>query len=131
MVAQIIQSDPQSYSDVVLGYVAANSEPSTAYTDKLLRPTTWGGAIELSAFSTYFGVEIRCWDVKSGVCNRFGEDRGYSMCWMLVYSGIHYDALHVHFPGAGTGYNTLFPTAPDAALEDACNRLITALRSQH
>ncbi|WFD36163.1 ubiquitin-specific protease otu1 [Malassezia cuniculi] len=123
--AQIIESDPHAFPDAVLG------EPRSSYVAKLLKPTTWGGALELAVFSQYFGVEIWCWDVQSGVCHRFGEGNGYATCWMLVYSGIHYDALEARPSTSSAQVNTIFSTAQDDTLEKAATELIALLRAKH
>lgn len=56
---------------------------------KLVKPTTWGGAVELALFAAHFQVEIWCWDAKSGVCHKFGEQQGYSTAWLLAYAGMY------------------------------------------
>lgn len=112
-----IESDSATFSDAVLGM------PRAAYVAKLRSPATWGGAIELAALSEHFGVEIWCWDVQSGACHRFGEGRARAACWMLVYSGIHYDVIEAQ----GARRTTAFAEPP----VDACVELISALRAQH
>lgn len=112
-----IEGDPAAFSDAVLGM------PRAKYVAQLRSPTTWGGAIELAALSAHFGVEIWCWDVQSGACHRFGEGRAYAVCWMLVYSGIHYDVIEAR----GARQTTAFADPP----VDACVELISALRAQH
>lgn len=87
VVAEVIRNDPESYPDVVLG------QPRDAYIAKILSPQTWGGAIELSILSAHFGIEIDSIDVASGTIHRFGEDMGYENRGIVIYSGIHYDAL--------------------------------------
>lgn len=87
VVAEVIRGDPDSYPDVVLG------QPRDSYISKILSPQTWGGAIELSILSAHFGIEIDSIDVASGTIHRFGEDMGYENRGIVIYSGIHYDAL--------------------------------------
>lgn len=55
---------------------------------KLLQPKTWGGGVELALFAAHFRAEIWCWDVKHGVCHRFGEDGAYPTLWILSYAGM-------------------------------------------
>lgn len=45
--------------------------------------------MELALFAAHFQVEIWCWDVKSGVCHKFGEQQGYSTAWLLAYAGMY------------------------------------------
>lgn len=63
-------------------------EPREAYIRKLLQPKTWGGGVELALFAAHFRTEIWCWDVKHGVCHRFGEDAAYPTLWVLSYAGM-------------------------------------------
>nr|CDI56637.1 cysteine protease [Melanopsichium pennsylvanicum 4]SNX87797.1 related to OTU1 \ len=106
IVASAIRSNPEEYPDIVLG------QSRDSYISKILSPQTWGGAIELSILSKHFGVELVSIDVASGTTHRFGEDVGYENRGLLVYSGIHYDALTL-LPGAeearGDGETTIFP----------------------
>ena len=66
------------------------------YISTILRPTAWGGAIELSILATYYNTEIASIDVETGRVDHFqptssiippSGNRG-----ILIYSGIHYDA---------------------------------------
>ncbi|CAO3703270.1 unnamed protein product [Rhizopus stolonifer] len=86
VIVERIKSDPVSYPDVVLG------QDRDAYIQWIQKPTSWGGAIELSIFSTHFGVEIDSIDVQTGRVDKFGEG-SFSEKVLIVYSGIHYDAL--------------------------------------
>lgn len=51
----------------------------------------WGGQIELDIFSRHFDVEICSIDVQTLRVDRYNEG-AKNMC-ILVYSGIHYDAI--------------------------------------
>lgn len=122
-----IRENPAEYPDAVLG------EARDTYIAKLLRPTTWGGALEIAVFAQTLRVEIWCWDIQSGVCHRFGEGQGFENVWLLAYSGIHYDAL-IALPEAGTPLEwatTTFPHTDAALLVDAGTRLAETLRSRH
>lgn len=89
------------------------SMPREQYIDTILRPSTWGGAIELGILATYFKTEIASIDVETGRIDRFApppqRSSGnrcsvVSICsreqaltvtlgrCLVVYSGIHYDA---------------------------------------
>ncbi len=99
-VASAIRADPDAYPDIVLG------QPRDSYISKILSPTAWGGAIELSILSAHFGVEIDSIDVATGTVHRFGEDMAYENRGIVVYSGIHYDALTLV---EGLSETTVFP----------------------
>lgn len=43
----------------------------------------------------YFGREIAAYDVQTKRCDLYGQDAGYSERVMLIYDGLHYDALAV------------------------------------
>ena len=58
-----------------------------------LREASWGGAIEAQILSEHFGIVITVIDTKSGSMTDFGEGIGSSQRMILVYDGIHYDAL--------------------------------------
>ena len=63
-VADEVVKDPQTWSEPVLGM-----EPRR-YADKMLKSTTWGGAIELAVISTAYQVEIDSVDVQTGRADR-------------------------------------------------------------
>lgn len=94
LAASLILSNPIEYGEVVLG-----REPS-AYVQWLLKPNSWGGAIELAVFSSHFAVEIASVDVATGRVDLFGEGRAYDRRVYLLYSGIHYDALVLSSDGS-------------------------------
>jgi len=86
VVAASIQSDPINYSDAILG------RPVDQYVEWILKPNSWGGAIELAIFSKYFEIEIDSFDVANGRTDKFGEGQ-YDERVLVMYTGIHYDAL--------------------------------------
>lgn len=60
-----------------------------------------GGAIELSILSRHYGRQIDAYDIQTKRCDRYGQDEGYSERVMLIYDGLHYDAMAVSaFEGA-------------------------------
>ncbi|WVR06526.1 hypothetical protein IAU60_003557 [Kwoniella sp. DSM 27419] len=115
-VAFAIRDDPFTYSE---------------YIDKILKPETWGGAIELSIFSKHYRTEISSFDVATGRCDRFGQDEYDSRC-LLVYSGIHYDALTLSpVPVSPPSFHTtVFPITDDSILPTA-EKLISQLKARH
>ncbi|CAI0379787.1 unnamed protein product [Linum tenue] len=53
----------------------------------------WGGAIELAILADYYGREIAAYDIQTSRCDLYGQDKKYSERVMLIYDGLHYDAL--------------------------------------
>ncbi|KAJ3236134.1 aminotransferase [Chytriomyces hyalinus] len=87
LVADAIAQDPIEYNEAVLGKTPA------AYTAWIRKLESWGGAIELAAFTKHFKCEIWSIDVSTLRVDRFGEGRGFERVAVLFYSGIHYDAV--------------------------------------
>ncbi|KAK0106474.1 ubiquitin-specific protease otu1 [Cadophora gregata f. sp. sojae] len=85
IIATAIQSEPETYSKVVL-----EQEPDD-YCRWIQTLDAWGGAIEMGILANYFGVEVCSIDVQSLRIDRFNED-ALTRC-ILVYSGIHYDTI--------------------------------------
>ncbi|GAC76277.1 OTU-like cysteine protease [Moesziomyces antarcticus T-34] len=112
-VADAIRSNPSTYPDIVLG------QPREAYISKILNPQTWGGAIELSILAEHFGVELTSVDVASGTIHRFGEDKNFENRGIVIYSGIHYDAVAlIDRPGASLDRGTtVFPNLSAVGVE--------------
>ncbi|KAJ3510281.1 hypothetical protein NLJ89_g4772 [Agrocybe chaxingu] len=88
IVAEGIQSNPDLYNEAILGMSPSH------YIATILKPTTWGGAIELGILAAHFRTEIASIDVETGRIDHFTPpgDFGASMRCLLIYSGIHYDA---------------------------------------
>ncbi|KAI0345374.1 OTU-domain-containing protein [Trametopsis cervina] len=91
IVADEIRKDPETWSDVILGH------PRDEYISTILKPSSWGGAIELSILAKHYSTEIASVDVETGRIDTFsppaetdGGNRG-----ILIYSGIHYDAATI------------------------------------
>jgi len=125
LVAEAIRADPDTYSDAVLG------QSRDQYIQKISQSTTWGGAIELSIFSKHYQTEISSFDVGTGRCDRFGEGDYDSRC-ILVYSGIHYDAVTLSpLPSSPAEFHqTVFPVSDDIILVTA-SKLVSQLKSRH
>ncbi|KAL1933376.1 hypothetical protein VTP01DRAFT_7466 [Rhizomucor pusillus] len=125
VVATCIANDPVTYSDVTLG------QDRDKYIQWIQQDSSWGGAIELAILSAYYGVEIDSIDVQTGRIDKFGEGR-YPERVLVVYSGIHYDALGLS-PAAGfppafdqTRFNT-----SDNEILIAAQELVEKLRRKH
>ncbi|KAI3627752.1 OTU1 [Malassezia furfur] len=134
LAVRLLRAAPTEYSDAMLGWVERCScrEPREAYMHKLLQPKTWGGGVELALFAAHFRAEIWCWDVKHGVCHRFGEDGAYPTLWILSYAGIHYDVIEQERQSdTGPEHVTAFDRSATAELRAACERLVRELQQQH
>ncbi|KAI0727208.1 OTU-domain-containing protein [Fomitopsis betulina] len=88
IVADAIRRDAEAWSDAILG------RSRDEYISTILKPSTWGGAIELTILASHYSTEIASVDVETGRVDHFtpspAKDSG-NRC-IVVYSGIHYDA---------------------------------------
>ena len=89
IIATTVSSNPEDYSEAMLG------KPNQEYCEWIMKPNSWGGAIELSILSQFYGLEIAVVDSSNGIINRFGEDKQYSHRVFLIFDGIHYDPLYL------------------------------------
>ncbi|XP_004294379.1 PREDICTED: ubiquitin thioesterase OTU1 [Fragaria vesca subsp. vesca] len=87
VIAATVASDPTKYSEAFLG------KPNEEYCVWILNPEKWGGAIELSILADYYGREIAAYDIQTTRCDLYGQEKNYSERVMLIYDGLHYDAL--------------------------------------
>lgn len=87
LVADIIVSNPDEYSEAVLG------RSPVGYARWIKETKSWGGGIELAIFSSYFETEIASIDVSTRRVDLFGTGSNFKQRVYLLYSGIHYDAL--------------------------------------
>lgn len=92
IIAQHVASDLETYNEAFLG------KPNAEYVDWIRHPDSWGGAIEVSILSSFYGVEIDVVDITNTIINRFGEDRNYGVRVFLLFDGIHYDPLYLETP---------------------------------
>ncbi|KAI4388188.1 hypothetical protein MLD38_000541 [Melastoma candidum] len=87
VIAATVASAPEKYSEAFLG------KPNGEYCNWILDPEKWGGAIELSILASYYGREIAAYDIQTTRCDLYGQEMKYSERVMLIYDGLHYDAL--------------------------------------
>eukprot|EP00913_Durusdinium_trenchii_P029723 g27856.t1 len=87
LVAQRIKEDPERFSEAFL------AKPNEEYCSWILKDGSWGGAIELSILAEHFQCEIAAYDICTKRRDLHGEGQGYRTRCMLIYDGIHYDAL--------------------------------------
>lgn len=113
IVAQTIQSNPETYSKAVLD----NKDPDE-YCRWIQSEDAWGGQIELNIISHHFDVEICSIDVQGLRIDRYNEGRP-KRC-IVVYSGIHYDTIALNpFDSSPESDKKMFDTADDVILASA------------
>ncbi|KAH7395708.1 hypothetical protein BKA64DRAFT_66560 [Cadophora sp. MPI-SDFR-AT-0126] len=123
IIATAIQSEPETYSKVVL-----EQEPDD-YCRWIQTPDAWGGAIEMGIMANYFGVEICSIDVQSLRIDKFNEN-ALTRC-ILVYSGIHYDTIAESPMTANPEFDTkVWGTEDDEILQGAL-ALCKKLQAKH
>lgn len=89
LIAQHVSNDKESYTEAFLG------RPNLEYCEWIMKSSSWGGAIEVSILSSYYGVEFAVVDITNALINRFGEDKDFGMRAFLLFDGIHYDPLYL------------------------------------
>eukprot|EP00842_Homolaphlyctis_polyrhiza_P004186 jgi/Hompol1/4769/HPOL_003869-RA len=86
VVARDIMADSEEYSDAVLG------RERSEYCKWIVRPESWGGAIELAVLARHLRTQISSIDVATGRIDCFGQG-DYPTKVFVLYTGIHYDAI--------------------------------------
>ncbi|KAI8876247.1 OTU-domain-containing protein [Backusella circina FSU 941] len=125
VVADNIKADPMTYSDVTLG------QPREKYIEWIQTANAWGGAIELAIFASHFGIEIDSIDVQTGRIDKFGEGK-YDKRVLIVYSGIHYDALALSpMKDAPTDFDQTQFSMDEEFVLSAAKQMADVLNKQH
>ena len=123
LVAGVLAADPSQYTPEVLG------APLAAYTAELLRETTHGGEVELSALAGALGLCLAVVDLATPpaqpvalrLYNAPARRRGY-----LLYTGTHYDPLR---RGSALAFEGAAGCAALAALDENARALGARLRA--
>lgn len=89
MIAETVSKDPEKFCEAILG------KPNSEYCKWIQNDKSWGGAIEISILSDYYGIEIAVVDTINAIINRFGEDQDFPHRVFLLFDGIHYDPLYL------------------------------------
>ncbi|KAL1207081.1 OVARIAN TUMOR DOMAIN-containing deubiquitinating enzyme 2 [Cardamine amara subsp. amara] len=112
VIATTVASDKEKYNEAFLG--KTNEE----YCAWILNPEKWGGAIELSILTDHYGREIGAYDIQTSRCDLYGQTKNYNERVMLIYDGLHYDALALSpFEGAEEDFDmTIFPVGKDRSI---------------
>lgn len=92
IIAQVVSNDKETYSEGFLG------RPNLEYCTWIMDSNSWGGAIEISVLSRFYGIEMDVVDTLNAIINRFGEDQNYGQRVFLFFDGIHYDPLYLEGP---------------------------------
>ena len=87
VIVDAIRAEPATFDAAFLG------KPPSEYTEWISRPNSWGGQVELYILSKHYGVEIAAYDIQTERCDVYGEDQGHPDRIMVIYDGLHYDAL--------------------------------------
>lgn len=95
IIATDVAKDLQTYN---LAYLGRTNEE---YCEWIQKSESWGGAIEVSILSEFYGIEIAVVDIINGIINHFGEDKKYGCRSFLLYDGIHYDPLYLEMMVSG------------------------------
>ncbi|KAF8250139.1 OTU-domain-containing protein [Wilcoxina mikolae CBS 423.85] len=126
LVAETIQANSDKYNEVVL------EQKVDAYCEWIKMESSWGGGIELGIFADFFDVEICTIDVATGSLVRFNEGKDRRV--IVVYSGIHYDALALSPLGASvhdSDRDEMVFDKNDQVVLAAAQELCTKLRQKH
>ena len=122
VIADVVSGDEFTYNEGFLG------KPNAEYCAWIQDPKHWGGAVELSILAKHFGREIAAYDIQTERCDVYGQGEAYEERIMLLYDGLHYDALALNAPGGGRGDDvTVVPSrGPAAEAADAKARALVA-----
>ncbi|KAJ5555510.1 hypothetical protein N7461_003980 [Penicillium sp. DV-2018c] len=130
IIASSIQSNPEEYTEAILG------QSPDKYCAWIQNEDSWGGAIELKILSEYFNIEICSIDVQT--LNMFQFNEGAPTRCIVVYSGIHYDVLalspsnppYTHANPLADGDTKIFESVDPVVLEKA-KELCRVLQGKH
>ncbi|KAH9651712.1 OVARIAN TUMOR DOMAIN-containing deubiquitinating enzyme 2 [Citrus sinensis] len=89
-------------------------------------------AIELSILADYYGREIAAYDIQTTRCDLYGQEKKYSERVMLIYDGLHYDALAISpFEGAPEEFDqTIFPVQKGRTIGPAEDLALKLVKEQ-
>ncbi|EYU34352.1 hypothetical protein ABFS82_11G034100 [Erythranthe guttata] len=127
VIAAAVSSDPEKYTEAFLG--KTNEE----YCTWILNPEKWGGAIELAILAEYYGREIAAYDIQNTRCDLYGQEKKYEERVMLIYDGLHYDALSMcPFEEAPEEFDqTIFAVQKDRTVGPVESLALNLVKDQH
>ncbi|KAK9476134.1 hypothetical protein V1514DRAFT_337825 [Lipomyces japonicus] len=127
LVASYIHDNPEEYPDVVLG------RPRQEYCQWITKSNSWGGAIEIAILAKHFDVSICSMDVATSRIDTFNP--GQATFVVVVYSGIHYDAVALApagVEGMADFDQTVFNNdATGNQVLDSAKKLLAQLKERH
>lgn len=88
IVAAAVRKDTIKYSDAILG------RPNHEYSEWILKPTSWGGGIEIAILSNHLKYAIYVLDVDACKYEKFNEQL-YDQFIIIAYNGVHYDTVEI------------------------------------
>lgn len=124
IIAEAVGSDPETYSEAILG------KPNKDYCTWIQKTDSWGGAIELSILSNFYGMEMAVVDTINAIVNRFGEDKSFGNRIFLIFDGIHYDPLFLEPLTPDGTIQTMFQVDDETMLEKARQLALEAQSSR-
>ncbi|KAB1215203.1 Ubiquitin thioesterase OTU1 [Morella rubra] len=125
VIAATVASDPANYSEAFLG------KPNGEYCTWILDSEKWGGAIELAILADYYGREIAAYDIQTSRCDLYGQEKRYSERVMLIYDGLHYDALAMSpFEGAPEEFDQTIFAVQDRTIGPAEGLALNFVKDQ-
>jgi len=122
VIVDAIRADPTTFDAAFLG------KPPSEYTEWISRPNSWGGQVELYILSKHYGVEIAAYDIQTERCDVYGEDQGHTDRIMVIYDGLHYDALVLNPSSIGADASLDVSRVPPAS---ALSKIPAFVRAQH
>jgi len=122
VIVDAIRAEPATFDAAFLG------KPPSEYTEWISRPNSWGGQVELYILSKHYGVEIAAYDIQTERCDVYGEDQGHPDRIMVIYDGLHYDALVLNPSSIGADVSLDVSRVPPAA---ALEKIPAFIRAQH
>jgi ubiquitin thioesterase OTU1 len=125
VIADAVSGDQFTYNEGFLG------KDNAEYCKWILESQHWGGAVELSILAKHFGREIAAYDIQTQRCDVYGSGEGYAERTMLLYDGLHYDAMVLAYEGAPHDMDITIHSAEGAAAEAAERKARVVVAQAH
>ena len=122
VVADAVARDADTFNEAFLG------KPPKEYMEWITRPNTWGGQVELFILASHYRVEIAAYDIQTERCDVYGEGAGYDERIMVIYDGLHYDAIVLHPSPTGADASKDVTRVPAGA---SLPSVVALVRQQH
>ncbi|EFC41398.1 predicted protein [Naegleria gruberi] len=122
-----ILNDPIQFNEAILG------QSPKAYCEWIMKDNSWGGSLEIMILSQFYNIRVDSFDVTSNRRDVYGEgDPLIKGKILLLYDGIHYDALAINPVPQGPEELdiTILPADDDISSTKALE-LVKQLHNQH